>query len=245
MKKILIVGATSAIARSTQRLWAERGDALFLLARSEEKLAAVAKDLRVRGAADVHYAAADLSDPSKHSALIEEAAEKLGGLDVVLIAYGSLPEQRSLEPTYQATEEALRTNFLSVVSWLTPLANRFEAQKSGTLAVISSVAGDRGRSSNYIYGTAKGALSIFLQGLRNRLHKAGVNVLTIKPGFVDTPMTADIKKNALFATPEQVAKGIVRAIDKGADVAYLPGFWRGVMLIIGAIPERIFKRLNL
>lgn len=132
-----------------------------------------------------------------------------------------------------------------MVSLLTLLANRLEAQKSGTIAVISSVAGDRGRSSNYVYGTAKGAVSLFLQGLRGRLHPSGVRVLTIKPGFVDTPMTADVKKNALFASPEGIAKGIVSAIDRGREVVYLPSFWRGIMLMIRAVPEPLFKRLKL
>ena len=131
------------------------------------------------------------------------------------------------------------------MSLLTILANRLEAQKQGTIAVISSVAGDRGRKSNYVYGTAKGAVSLFLQGLRGRLHPSGVRVVTIKPGFVDTPMTAGIKKNALFASPEAVARGVVSAIDRGRDVVYLPPFWRGVMLIVRAVPEPFFKRLNL
>jgi short-subunit dehydrogenase len=141
---------------------------------------------------------------------------------------------------------ALDVNFLSVVSLLTPLANRFEANKHGTLAVISSVAGDRGRQSNYVYGAAKSGLDAFLQGLRNRLSKAGVHVVTVKPGFVATPMTAHLpQQGPLWAQPDDVAEGIVKAIDKQKDVVYLPGFWALIMLIIRLIPERIFKRLNL
>jgi short-subunit dehydrogenase len=120
-----------------------------------------------------------------------------------------------------------------------------EPRGTGTLAAISSVAGDRGRQSNYVYGTAKGAVSLFLQGLRNRLSKSGVRVLTIKPGFVDTPMTADFPKGALRAKPEQIARGIERAVEKGRDIIYLPSFWRLIMLVIRAIPEGIFKRLSL
>jgi short-subunit dehydrogenase len=139
----------------------------------------------------------------------------------------------------------LQTNGTSVIALLTLLANRFEAQGHGTLAVIGSVAGDRGRQSNYVYGTAKGMLAIFLQGLRNRLHRRGVNVLTIKPGFVDTPMTAGFEKGPLWASPEQVASRIIVAIDKGWDVVYAPAFWRLIMLVITTIPERVFKRLSL
>lgn len=245
MKRVLILGATSAIARATARIFAGRGNRLFLVARDAGKLEATAQDLRVYGAAGVDCAVADLGDVAGHEALLDEAAAALGGLEVVLIAYGTLPEQKELEGSYEATAKELHTNFLSVVSLLTVLANRLEAQKSGTIAVISSVAGDRGRSSNYVYGTAKGAVSIFLQGLRGRLHPAGVRVITIKPGFVDTPMTAGVKKNALFAAPEAVAKGIVSAIDRGREVVYLPSFWRGIMFLIRAVPEPLFKRLKL
>ena len=143
-----------------------------------------------------------------------------------------------------ATKE-FDTNFISVVSLLTQLANHFSAKKSGTIAVISSVAGDRGRQSNYIYGAAKGALSVLLQGLRNRLYSDNVHVLTIKPGFVDTPMTSEIKKNFLFVKPEYVAAAIKSAVEKKKDVIYVPWFWRYIMLIIKLIPEFIFKRLSL
>lgn len=244
MKRVLIVGATSAIAQASARHLAARGDRLFLIARDEAKLTAVARDLRVRGA-QVESAVADLNEVERHESLIEEASQALGGLDVALIAHGTLSDQKACEADYRVAEQELRTNFLSVVSLLTPLANRFEAQRGGTIAVISSVAGDRGRGSNYVYGTAKGALSLFLQGLRNRLHPTGVRVVTLKPGFVDTPMTSEVKKNALFATPETVGQGIVRAIDGGPEVVYLPTFWRFVMLVIRAVPEPLFKRLKL
>lgn len=245
MKRVLILGATSAIARATARIYAERGDRLFLVARDAARLETTAQDLRVHGAERVDCAVADLDDLTGHEVLLSAAATALEGLEVVLIAYGTLPDQKELEGSYEATEKELRTNFLSVVSLLTVLANRLEAQKAGTIAVISSVAGDRGRSSNYIYGTAKGAVSLFLQGLRGRLHPSGVRVVTIKPGFVNTPMTAGVKKNALFASPEGVAKGIVSAIDRGREVVYLPSFWRGIMFVIRAIPEPLFKRLKL
>jgi short-subunit dehydrogenase len=245
MKKVLILGATSAIAQATVRLLAARGASLYLVGRNAERLQAVAQDAATRGAARVEREALDLDDLGQHEALVERAAAALGGLDGVLLAHGILGDQKAAEGSYAEAEKVLRTNFLGAVSLLTPLANRFEAQKAGTLVVISSVAGDRGRQSNYVYGASKGALSVFLQGLRNRLARSGVAVVTVKPGFVDTPMTAGMKKNALFATPERVARGILRAADARKDEVYLPGFWRLIMFIIRSIPERIFKRLRL
>ncbi|MDY6979488.1 MAG: SDR family oxidoreductase [Pseudomonadota bacterium] len=245
MKRILILGATSAIAEQTARLYADRGAQLMLVARDEGKLRRLADDLNIRGAEQVKWQAHDLNDSAGHENLLNESVTQLGGLDLVLIAYGTLGEQAAGEQDYQAALAELQTNCLSVLSWLTLLANYFEAQQSGTIAVISSVAGDRGRQSNYIYGTAKGALSLFLQGLRNRLHKAGVKVLTIKPGFVDTPMTREFKKGLLWVRPQVIAAGIVKAVDRRKDVVYLPFFWRYIMLIIKLIPEFIFKRLSL
>jgi short-subunit dehydrogenase len=245
MKKYLIFGATSAIAEATARILASRGEALFLVARDKKKLEAVAGDLKVRGAAQVNLAVMDANDFRKHPGFLAEADKRMGGLDVLLVAHGTLGDQKVSQSGYAETEKELCTNFLSVVSLLTPAANLFETRRHGTLAVISSVAGDRGRQSNYVYGTAKAALSTFLQGLRNRLSKAGVSVVTIKPGVVDTPMTAHMKKGLLVANAETVAKGIVRAMDRGSDVVYLPWFWRPIMFIIRAIPEKLFKKLSL
>ncbi|NLF25447.1 MAG: SDR family NAD(P)-dependent oxidoreductase, partial [Deltaproteobacteria bacterium] len=184
----------------------------------------------------------DLADSAGHAALWEEISRIMPAYDTVLVAYGSLPDQQACQADYSSAEQAFKVNFLSVVSLLTFVANVFEAKRCGTIAVISSVAGDRGRQSNYIYGTAKGALSIFLQGLRNRLHAAGVTVVTIKPGFVNTPMTAGLAKGALFVGPEVIARGIFKAIDKSKDVVYLPWFWFLIMALIKAVPEFIFKR---
>ena len=164
----------------------------------------------------------------------------------MLIAHGTLSDQADCEKSVDALRSEFDINALSTMALLTTLANTFEARKSGTLAVISSVAGDRGRQSNYVYGSAKAAVSTFLSGLRQRLAKSNVDVLTIKPGFVDTPMTANIaNKGALWAKPDQIAAGIVRAIDKRRSVVYVPWFWRGIMLIIRHIPESIFKKLKL
>ena len=245
MRNVLIVGATSAIAEAVAQRYAMQGDRLFLLARNTERLGTLVSDLQVRGASFVQGAAFDAGDLSEQPRLLSAAMDALGGLDVVLIAHGTLSDQKACEASSELTVRELETNALSVISLLTHLANHFEAQRHGCLAVIASVAGDRGRQSNYVYGTAKGALSIFLQGLRNRLYKSGVQVLTIKPGFVDTPMTAAFAKGALWATPDTVADDIFRAVGSRRDVLYTPGFWRLIMFIIRNVPEAIFKRLSL
>jgi short-subunit dehydrogenase len=244
MRKILICGATSAIARETARLYARDGDRLFLVGRNAEKIQAVARDLAVRGVGKADSFTADLNDVDLHETMIRKAVESLGGLDTVLIAHGTLSDQKSCEADYRLAEREYHTNFLSVVSLLTSIANLFEMQGGGSIAVISSVAGDRARRSNYVYGTAKGAVSLFLQGLRSRLHSKGVHVLTVKPGFVDTPMTAHLGKNPLFARPEEIARGIYRAIAEKKDVVYLPSWWRIIMTVVRHVPEAWFKRLR-
>lgn len=245
MKRVLILGATSAIAEHTARLFAERGDQLMLVARNAQRLKTISDDLQVRGARDCDYQVADFSDTSTHADLLRNATTRLGGLDIILLAYGTLGDQKACEQDFAIALQELQTNCLSVLSLLTLVANQFEQQGHGCIAVISSVAGDRGRQSNYVYGTAKGALTIFLQGLRNRLSKANVQVLTIKPGFVDSPMTKEFKKGLLWVKPAAIAQGIVKAIEKRKDVVYLPFFWRYIMLIIKLIPEKLFKRLSL
>ncbi len=245
MERILIIGATSAIAKETVKMFAAKGAQLFLVARNEEKLKVLASDLMVRGAQKVDFMALDLNNFDRHELLFDKAIQSLQGIDIVLIAYGTLCDQKACEQSYKIAEQELRTNFLSIVSLLTSIANHFERQRDGCIAVITSVAGDRGRQSNYVYGTAKGALGIFLQGLRNRLCKSGVSVVTIKPGFVDTPMTAGFKKGLLFVAPDVVAKGIYKAIQKRKDVVYVPFFWRVIMAVIKSIPEFIFKKLEL
>jgi len=196
----------------------------------------------VRGAT-VHTLEADFDLLDTHDSLVE----KISDCEEVFCFYGTLPDQSACEQSWEATEQALHTNFLSVVSLLNRLANHFEQRAHGNLVVVSSVAGDRGRKSNYVYGTAKGALSIYCAGLRNRLAASGVHVLTVKPGFIDSPMTAHLEKKPapLWVGPDRVAKDIVKAANARKNVLYTPWFWQVILLIIQHIPEPIFKRLSL
>ena len=245
MKRILIIGATSAIAEHCARIWAARGDALHLVARNEQHVQVIASDLKVRGASEVTTYVTDLNDMDKHEELLDVADAVIGSIDVVLIAHGNLSNQKSCELSVQETLAEIQTNALSTISLLTVIANRFEAKKSGAICVISSVAGDRGRASNYVYGSAKAMVTAFTSGLRQRLYKSNVSVVTIKPGLVDTPMTSELKKEILWAKPNIVSALIVKAIDKKKAEVYVPSFWWVVMLIIKVIPSKIFKGLRL
>jgi decaprenylphospho-beta-D-erythro-pentofuranosid-2-ulose 2-reductase len=242
--RVLVVGATSAMAAEAARIYAAHGARLFLTGRNSQRLEAVAEDLRVRGAA-VETAVLDATDRRRCEEVVEAAWTSFGGLDVALVAHGVLPNQARCQVSVADAVDAMEVNFLSTVALLTPLANRFEAARAGCIAVITSVAGDRGRQSNYVYGAAKGGLDRFLQGLRNRLFHAGVAVVTLKPGFVDTPMTAGLKQGPLFASARRAGRAIHRAIERRRDVAYIPWFWRPIMAIIRALPEAVFKRLRL
>jgi short-subunit dehydrogenase len=215
---------------------------MLLVARSEQRLAALRADLLVRGAPNVLTLAADLGDVSQHAGVLHFAGSHFPVFDTVLLAYGSMlpPGDHSISAVLQQLEN----DFVSAAALLGLFANHFEARKTGVLAAITSVAGDRPRRSNYLYGATKGALSLYLQGLRARLHPAGVRVITIKPGPVDTPMTAHMPRSRPFADPERVARRICRALERGApEVLYAPAYWRFVMAGVRAIPESVFNRL--
>jgi len=235
--RALVLGATSAIAQAAARIWAARGDELFLVARNPERLAAVADDLRTRGG-KVETLLQDLNDAALHAPLVERA----GRIDVALLAQGVLgdPEETDRDPA--AAELVLRTNLVAPVLLLNLIGRTL--QPGACIAALSSVAGDRGRAKNGVYGASKAGLDAYLSALRQRLAKTGVTVLTIKPGFVDTPMSAAMPKTPLFASAESVGRGIVRAVDARRDVVYLPWYWRFIMLIVRSIPERIFRTLK-
>lgn len=244
-RRILILGATSAIAMAVARELLAPDAHFFLVARNGTKLDALRSDLLTRGAASVDTQIMDLDDTGAHEQMLTNALRTLERIDLALIAHGVLGDQSQAQASFDVAASILYTNFFSAVSLITWLANYFEQQHHGTLAVISSVAGDRGRKSNYVYGASKGALSIFLDGVRNRVDREGVHVLTIRPGFVATPMTAHLPQGPLFAAPTKVAHGIVKAIAGRKDVVYVPGFWRPIMFVINSVPEFIFKKLNL
>ncbi len=247
-QRIMLFGATSAIAQATARLLVRQGCDVYAIGRNPQKLRALLDDLRVRAAPGqiVDGMSADLDLIEAHEHLFSAAETALGGMDAVIIAHGTLPDQAECERSVALTLAQLHTNGLSAIALASEAANRLQAQGHGMIVAIGSVAGDRGRQSNYVYGAAKGMLALFLQGLRNRLASHGVHVLTVKPGFVDTPMTAAFdKRGLLWATPEQIAGGIVQAMRARRDVVYLPWFWRWIMLVLRSIPERVFKRLKL
>jgi decaprenylphospho-beta-D-erythro-pentofuranosid-2-ulose 2-reductase len=243
--KIVVLGATSKIAQEILRLAAAEGKELLLVARHPERLGIVAGDLAARGASRVEALASDLSNIVAHPALVSEILARMPDFDTLLLAYGTLGDQAQAEDSPDYTLAELNTNFLSAVSLLTRLSASLAARRGGCIAVITSVAGDRARRSNYVYGTAKGALSLFAQGLRAKLYTAGVRVLTIKPGPVQTPMTAQMPGSSGFAQPAAVARAIYREIEQGRrDILYVPGYWRWIMLVIRLIPEKIGKRLK-
>ena len=246
MKRVLIIGATSGIAMACARVWAGQGASFFLVARSAEKLEALASDLRVRGACAVRLRQMDANDTAAHPGMVEAVVQALGAIDIALIAHGTLPAQSACEADPLLALGELTTNATSVIALLIALANQFESQRHGAIAVITSVAGDRGRPSNYLYGSAKAAVSVFCEGLRARLFKSDVSLIDIRPGFVATPMTQGLAlPTRLVAQPETVAQRIVAGIDRKADVLYAPAFWALIMLIIRNIPRSIFKRTNL
>ncbi|HYK01999.1 MAG TPA: SDR family NAD(P)-dependent oxidoreductase [Thermoanaerobaculia bacterium] len=234
--KVAIIGATSGIAQEVAKLYARDGATLFLVARDAARLDPVAADLRVRGAALVETFVTDLR--SNHAEVAARAGE---GIDVVLIAHGTLPDQRAVDRDPEAQREAFELNATSVIALTAHFANLLESAKHGTIAVIGSVAGDRGRRSNYVYGAAKAAVHAYCEGIRNRLAESNVSIVLIKPGWVSTPMTAGIKQNPLFASATSVASGIQSAIARRRTTVYVPGYWRWLSLVVRMLPGPLVK----
>ena len=240
MSRVLILGATSRVAGEVAKIHAARGDTLHLVGRSPEKLGALVRDLGARATSE----ALDFSRTESAEGCIARAAAALGRIDAALVAHGELGDQLESERSYDEAARILEANLTSTIALLVPLANHLERAGRGRLGVITSVAAERGRPRNYTYGAAKGALNVYLQGLRSRLWRRGVSVTTLKLGPVDTPMTKGHAKSLLFSTPERVAEGIVRAMDRRVAVAFVPSFWAIVMPIVRAMPEALFQRIS-
>ncbi len=241
MQRVLIFGATSSIATEVAQIHAQRGDRIHLVGRNKEKLAVAAQRC---GVSHVTTQTADFADLDGNEAVVENAILALEGVDTVLIAHGDLGDQLASERSFAHANHTLVSNFTSVVSLLIPIANYLEGLRGGRIGVITSVAGDRGRPRNYTYGAAKGALNIYLQGLRTRLYAARVSVTTLKLGPVDTPMTRDHRKHALFGKAAHVARDIVAAMDAKTAEAYVPSFWGAIMPVVKNTPEILFQRLT-
>ena len=245
MQRLVVLGGTSKIGGEVARLAARDGNRILLIGRRPERLEHAAGDLLARGARSAEWILADLADVSCHARIIAEARSKLPDFDTALFSYGTLTENDRAESIVNYTLAEIATNFTSIVSLLTLLAPHFEERKAGCMTVISSVAGERGRRSNYVYGSAKGGLSIFLQGYRARLFRSGVRVLTVKPGPVETPMTAHLPQSRLFASAAAVGHRIYREMTGGSkDVLYTPRYWRYVMSGVRGVPEWLAKRLS-
>ncbi len=243
--KIIIIGATSAIARSTARLYAEQNSQIFLVGRDERRLRELKADLELRGANSIENLTLDITNINEHANVINKSIQFLGHIDIAIICHGSLPDQKKCESNFREIEKAININGLTTISFCTEISKQLELQKAGTLAVITSVAGDRGRQPNFIYGAAKSMVSTYLQGLRGKLLPFDVHVIDIKPGLVDSPMTAKFEKGALWSTPELVAIDIVSGIKKKRHTIYTPSYWRFIMAAVCSIPEVIFKKMKI
>ncbi len=238
---IAIFGATSAIARQVAVQFAKRGDALILAARNGDELERLANDLSIRYEVDVQTIEFDATKYKEHERLVLALPHLKGAL----LAFGYLGKQAEAEENWEESARILETNFVGACSLLGHLCKRFETQNSGWIGAITSVAGDRGRKSNYIYGAAKGALSLYLQGMRHRLGKSCVRVIDFKLGCVDTPMIRDAENVMFVTSPEKVAKQLLKQTKKATREVYLPWFWKPIMKVICSIPERIFVKMEL
>jgi short-subunit dehydrogenase len=238
------LGATSAIARGAAYAFARRGHALYLAARDLPELERIAADVSIRYGVPVRCGVFDAENYATHNGFLDTVVQEMNGLTGVLLASGYMGDSLAAR-TFESGSRVIAINFTGAASILGLCADYFEKARSGFIIGITSVAGDRGRQSNYVYGAAKGALNLYLQGLRNRLFPAGVRVITVKPGFVDTAMTFGLPGLFLVASPADVGESIVKSLERRADVIYVPWFWRYIMLIIKSIPETVFKRLKL
>ncbi|PIE15887.1 MAG: short-chain dehydrogenase [Proteobacteria bacterium] len=242
---VAVFGATSRIAREICLRWAEAGHAVYVAGRDLAEAERVAADVRVRTGGQAVAGAFDALDVDGHPALVAAIEQAVGPLDVAVLAFGDMGDQDAAEHDFAAARRVIEVNYTGAASLSEALAAKMSDRKRGTLVGIGSVAGDRGRQSNYFYGSAKGAFALYLQGLRNRLFTDGVHVLTAKLGFVDTRMTYGLDTKLPVASPEAASRAIFRAATRRTDTLYYPPFWRAIMGVIKGIPERAFKRLSL
>ncbi len=244
-KVVLIIGATSAIAQEIAKVYTVKGYQLCLVARNQSHLQSIAQDLTIQYHSTVKYFVLDVMQANQYESCLQKVYDAFPIIDIAIIAHGTLPDQKACEQSMTLTTQEFQVNAVSYIQLLTILANRFTAQGHGSLIAIGSCAGDRGRQSNYVYGATKAAIAVFMQGLRHRLFSKNIHVMTVKPGFVDTPMTQHFKKGLLWVKPYSVARSIVKAIDHKKSEIYVPWFWSLIMGIIRHIPEKIFIRTNL
>lgn len=241
----LILGATSAIARQIALRYAQAGEPVYIAARDTQEAERIAADVAIRAGVATASGPFDALDFESHPALIERAEAELGPLTVLVVAFGEMGDQRHSERDFSAAQRVIDTNFTGAASLCEAAAQRMQGRKAGLIIGLSSVAGERGRQSNYFYGAAKGAFTLYLQGLRNRLFADRVHVLTVKLGFIDTPMTYGMKTGIPIADPAAAAEAIYQAGKRGENELYYPRFWGGIMGVIKGIPEHLFKRLSL
>jgi short-subunit dehydrogenase len=244
--RVIILGAQSAVAEAAARLFAAEGARFVLAGRDLGRLNEIGDDLRVRGAAQVHAAPMDFATERNPFARMQEYADMLGGASLVLIAFGALGDQARAETDLAEARRIFEINLVSASGWALAGAALLERARGGALMAIGSVAGDRGRASNYVYGAAKAGLAVLMQGLAHRLAKSGARAIVIKPGFIDTPMTAAFApKGALWSKPDTIARTIRRAAARGGPVVYAPAYWRVIMWVIRALPAFIMHRTRL
>jgi len=240
----IVLGASSSIGRAFARQAAVDGADIILAGRDTDDLQRIAADVALRSGRQVDVSYFDAQATGQHEEFVENCTRRDGPIDVMLL-FGAMPEQEATDEDFELARQTIEVNYLGAVSVLNRLAPHFEKQGEGRIVVLSSVAGDRGRLKNYLYGSAKGALNLYLQGLRARLYRSGVSVTTIKAGFLDTDMSYGMPGLFLVASPEECAQACLKLSAKGREVAYFPLFWWGIMTIIKSIPERIFKRLSI
>ena len=239
---IVVFGANSEIVKEVLRIYAKNNN-FYLISRDEEKLRNVRGDLISRGSGEVLTSVIDFTN-ERLTTIYENVISHFSKIDLLIVAHGSLPTQAEVEDDISNIDDLSSINFMSYIKILNLFAKYFEKQQTGTIAVFTSVAGDRGRRSNYIYGSFKAGKQVFLQGFSARMSRSNVHVLDIRPGMVRTPMTAHLPQGPLFASPSIVAKSIVKAVEKKQFVLYTPFFWRYIMLIIKLIPRKVFNKLS-